>query len=119
MSDTAPTTPTTPTPPAVAPTAQPQAASAGWFNAVITGIEHGANTVYHRVVAVEEDVTKWETSNPELTALVSEGLAYAESFLTRMGVPVGAVVIVGSDILAAMKALAAADPTVPSGGGSP
>lgn len=118
MSTTTTVNPTTPTPPATEPPAPQSAASSGWFNAVITGIEHGANTVYHRVLAVENDLTKWEASNPELTALVGEGLAYADSFLTRMGVPVGAVVVVGSDILAALKALAAADPTVTSGGAS-
>lgn len=117
MSTTDPA-PSTPTPLATPPTVPVTAASAGWFNAVITGIEHGANTVYHRVLAVEADLTKWEASNPELTTLVGEGLAYSESFLTRMGVPVGAVVVVGSDILAALKALAAADPTVNSGGAS-
>lgn len=112
MADTAVSTPT---PPATAPAAPPPAASTGWFNAVITGIEHGANTVYHRVVALEDDLTKWESGNPALAGLVEEGLAYAESFITRMGVPVGAVVVVGSDVLAALKALAAADPTVSSG----
>lgn len=109
------TEPTTATPTATAPAAPPAAASTGFFNAVITGIEHGANTVYHRLLTAENDITKWETSNPEIALLISEGLAFTESFLTRMGVPVGAVVVVGADTLAALKALAAADPTVPSG----
>lgn len=96
--------------------ANPQpAASTGFFNAVITGIEHGANTVYHRLLAIESSVTKWEADNPLVVPFINEGLAFTKSFVSRMGVPVDAVALVGEDTLAALKALAAADPTVQSG----
>lgn len=107
MSDTA----SDATPP---PNPQP-AASSGWFNLVITGIEHGAATVYHRVLDAEQAVLKWEHDNPAIADLVTEGVAFTKGFLVRYGVPVDAVIVIEQDIVAALKYLAAADPTVKSG----
>lgn len=77
-------------------------------------IERGAALVYHDVLAAEAQVTAWETSDPVVGALVENGVAYAKSALMRFGVPVEAISIVGDDIMAALKALAAQDATVPS-----
>jgi hypothetical protein len=80
---------------------------------VFTAIGNGAASVYHSVLATGSVVTAWE-SDPAVAPFVALGLDYANSALTRFGVPPGTVSIVGGDVLAALKALAALDPTVPS-----
>lgn len=95
-------------------------AVAAWFEHQWTALRHGAAAVYHEVVAIEGDATKWTTDNPDVGALASAGLSMAESYLSRyagaLGIPVPALSLVGEDVLAALKAMAAADPTVQSGG---
>ena len=77
---------------------------------------HGAALVYHQIVAVQNDVTKWEADNPQIAPLVAAGSQYAVSALDSAGIPVLPLVSAGTAVLSALKALAAADPTVASGG---
>jgi hypothetical protein len=79
-----------------------------------SAIEHGAALVYHKVLATGVQVTEWEIDHPTIAPLVQSGLDYALGVLMRFGVPVGTIAVVSEDILAALKALAAADATVPS-----
>ena len=98
-------------------------AVAAWFEHQWTALRHGAASVYHEAVALESDVTKWTVDNPQIGALVDEGLALADDYLTRyagaLGLPLPAISLVGHDMVAALKAIAAADATVPSGGPVP
>lgn len=78
--------------------------------------QRGAALVYHQILATGVEVKAWEADNPQIAALVEQGVTYATGALTRFGLPVGAISVVGEDILAALKALAAGDATVPSVG---
>jgi hypothetical protein len=82
---------------------------------IFLAIEKGAASVYHQIVATGLAVNQWEESHPEVQPLIAIGLNDATSTLTRFGVPVGTIELVGSDILAACKHLAAGDATVQSG----
>jgi hypothetical protein len=85
------------------------------FASFFVAIEHGAASVYHQVVATGVAVSAWEEAHPEIQPLIAIGQTYATSTLTRFGVPVGAVEVVGSDVLTALKQMAARDATVQSG----
>jgi hypothetical protein len=80
----------------------------------IKAAELGAASVYHQVLAVGAQIIHWE-SDPAVAPLVSVGVGVANSMLERAGVGTQALVV-ESDVHAALKALAAADPTVPSVG---
>jgi len=83
---------------------------------IIAAVEHGAALVYHEIVAVESDVTQWSANNPEVAPLLKAGIEYAVKMLVGVGLPVPEIVVAGTAVLAVLKALAAADPTVQSGG---
>ena len=82
-------------------------------SAAFHAVERGAASVYHSVLATGRQVIEWE-NDPAVAPFVAIGLDYANSALARFGVPAGAVSIVSQDVLAALKALAAFDSTVPS-----
>lgn len=84
------------------------------FHAVLDATERGAALVYHDVLAIERDFSKL-LGNPEVEALAQTGLKYAAVLLERAGIPYDATMIVGEDILAAIKAQGIADATVRSG----
>lgn len=86
-----------------------------WFNEGVAAIEKGAAFVYHEILSIESDITKWRTDNPMLSALADKGIEYAMSMATRFGVPVGAIEYASEDVFAALKSLAAIDPSVKSG----
>lgn len=92
----------------------------GFFTGLLAAIEHGANTVYHEVVAAEPDVTKWTTAHPEVGELIGQGLNASISFASRLGVPGAAIASLAiEDITAALKGKAAGDATVQSGAPAP
>jgi len=100
-----------------APTPANPPAGTGFFSSIsdtFKVIEAGAASVYHRILATGTTIHDWEASNPAIAGLVQEGLTYATGVLTRFGVPVGMIELVGEDIVAALKGLAAGDATVPS-----
>ena len=114
--------------PGPAGNSQPAAASsdaalhsgiAGWLSHQMDALQHDAAWVYHEVVAVEADVTAWTEANPAIAPLVQQALSLAEDFVLRCaqsaGVPAPALALVGVDVLAALKQMAAADSTVKSG----
>jgi hypothetical protein len=76
---------------------------------------HAAATVYHRIVAIESDVAGW-VSTSGVQPLITEGVTYLEALLTANGVPVVALVTAEKGLMGALAAMAAQDPTVPSGG---
>jgi len=82
---------------------------------ILAAAEHGAALVYHEIVAIQADATTWSAAHPEVAPLISAGTAYATQALAAAGVPVPVIVTAGTAVLSALKALAAADPTVRSG----
>lgn len=82
------------------------------FAAIAHGIEHGANRVYHEMLAVEADVTRWTSSNPAVLPLIRAGVATATDAIARTGFPVQLISIVGDDLVSALRGIAAADNSV-------
>ena len=87
-------------------------------SAAFAAAGRGAATVYHDVLATGAHITAWE-HDPAVAPLLHIGVQYAAGALARFGVPVDAIEILAPDILAALKALAALDATVPSVAGVP
>jgi hypothetical protein len=85
-----------------------------FIGTAFASIEKAAASVYHQVLATGESIHSWEASNPVVGPLVQSGLDYASGLLERVGVPVGTIELVGEDIIAGLKQLAAQDATVPS-----
>lgn len=77
--------------------------------------ELGAASIYHQVLALGANIIHWE-SDPAVQPLVEIGVAAANGMLARAGAP-NAGTVIQSDVHAALKSIAAADPTVPSIGG--
>jgi hypothetical protein len=86
------------------------------FLELIAAAEKGAASVYHAILATGAEIATWE-SNPLVQPLVDMGVSAANGMLARVGVPTGTLGVVSDDIHAALKQIAAADPTVPSIGG--
>lgn len=85
------------------------------FQSAFLAIEHGAALIYHKVLATGVAVTAWEIDHPELAPLINAGLDYAEDLVFRLtGLPREASALARTDIMAALKVLAAKDATVPS-----
>jgi hypothetical protein len=76
----------------------------------------GAALVYHSVLAVQRDVTKWEQSNPAIAALMQKGVSFAAALMTADGLPTNNIFLVAQAVEAALNVLAANDSTVQSGG---
>lgn len=81
----------------------------------IAAAEKGAAAIYHKVLATGAEILSWE-SNPAVTPLVQMGVGVANGMLDRAGAG-SAARVVEEDIHAALKQIAAQDPTVPSLGG--
>ncbi len=82
-----------------------------WLHAA----EHGAALVYNEAVKIEADVSAWSDAHPGIKPLLETATGYITSMLTAAGLPVPAFVTAGTAALAALKQLAALDPTVDSG----
>jgi hypothetical protein len=81
---------------------------------LIAAAERGAASVYHAVISTGAEIAAWE-SDPAVASLVSAGVDAANGLLARTGVGTSAKTQIGaSDVVAALKKIAAADPTVPS-----
>jgi hypothetical protein len=78
----------------------------------IKAAELGAASVYHDILALGVEIVHW-ASNPAVAPLVEAGVGIANSMLERAGAGDTAKVVV-DDVHAALKSIAAADPTVPS-----
>jgi hypothetical protein len=85
---------------------------------ILAAAEHGAALVYHEIVAIQADATNWTTDHPEVKPLISAGTNYAVQALIASGLPLPMIVTGGMAVLSALKAMAAADPTVRSGASS-
>lgn len=79
----------------------------------IKAAELGAASIYHSILGLGVEIVHWG-SDPAVAPLVSVGVDVANSMLERAGVAMAPVV--EADIHAALKSIAAADPTVPSVG---
>lgn len=86
------------------------------FAAFIAAAEKGAASVYHAILATGAEIASWE-SNPLVAPLVQAGVAQANGMLARAGVSTTVGAVIESDIHAALKHIAALDPTVSSLGG--
>ncbi len=82
---------------------------------IIAAALHGAGLVYHELLSVEDDVTKWEAANPAVKPFIDMAVNAAVGALAGCGLPVPALITAGDAVLSALKQLAAADPTVQSG----
>ena len=78
----------------------------------LAAIEHGAASVYHAVLGTGTEIAAW-SSDPTVAPLLSVGASVANTVLEKVGVSATAV---ETDIANGLKAIAAADPTVPSTG---
>jgi hypothetical protein len=107
MSDS---TTTAPTPPI--------ASTPGMLDHFFTAVEHGANLVYHRMIDAEADISKWISSNPAISPLLTEAVTFAESVLAAHGIPVPSIVSAAEAVMAALGKLAQSDTTVVSGPGA-
>lgn len=76
-----------------------------------SAVELGAATVYHRALQAVPAVLEWTETHPEITPLLKEAAAFATPLIGNTAV---AGLPVGPAVLAALKLLAAKDPTVPS-----
>ena len=83
---------------------------------LLAAVDHAAGLVYHEIVTVESDVTQWTAAHPQVQPLVAAGTAYLGQLLQASGIPASEFLTGGTALLAALKAMAAADPTVQSGG---
>jgi hypothetical protein len=96
--------------------ASPSQTNGTLLSSIIAATVHAARTaaatVYHDITTVEQNVTQWHADNPALAALVDQAVAVAQSSLTNLGVPVGAIKVIWSDIEAALKLMAAGDASV-------
>jgi hypothetical protein len=81
------------------------------FSDFLAAAEKGAAGVYHAVLATGAEIATLE-HNPLVAPFLQVGMAAANGMLTRAGVT--NIQIIEADISAALKAIAAADPTVPS-----
>ena len=85
---------------------------------IIGAAEHGAAIVYHDIVAIEADARAWKAAHPEVGPLLDSGVKYATTLLQSAGLPVDQINASGNlmatAVMSALKAMAAADPTVPS-----
>ena len=86
------------------------------LHAALAVVDHAAASIYHSLAAVESDVTQWTVDNPNpvVAGLFQQGIAYATTWLESYGVPVPALITAGGGISAALKALAAADTSMPT-----
>ena len=86
------------------------------LHAALAVVDHAAASIYHSVAAAESDVTKWTVDNPNpvVASLFQQGIAYATTWLESYGVPVPALITAGGGISAALKAMAAADTSMPT-----
>jgi hypothetical protein len=99
------------TPAAPAPVAVPTSDTIGHF---FTAIKLSAASVYHQVLRVEADVSKWINA-PDVKPLVSDAVTFFETVLTSHGIPVPALEVAGKAVFAALAQMAADDTTVKSG----
>lgn len=96
------------------------------FDSFISACRHGAALIYHDVVAAETTITKWRSDNPAVAGIFDQGVQYVNDVLTAHGIPVAEGVIVVKTIGAALKEMAAGDPSIatvtvvapPAGGAS-
>jgi hypothetical protein len=86
------------------------------LSGIFAAAEHGAALVYHEIVAIEEDATKWSAAHPAVGPMIAAGSNYAIQALSAAGVPTVPIVTAGTAVLSALKAMAAADATFTSGG---
>jgi hypothetical protein len=79
-----------------------------------TAMFHGASTVYHEVLAAEQEVVKWTHDNPILGALLEKGVETGNMFLQAHGVPTQALTVAIPAVVSGLRVLAAQDATVNS-----
>lgn len=83
-----------------------------FFADSLAALNHGAALVYHKLLQVEQDVTKWEKDNPAVAPLINAGVAHAETLLEQHGLPVTQLARSGDGLVAALRVMAANDATV-------
>lgn len=84
------------------------------FSDFIAAAEKGAASIYHEVLATGVAILDW-AHNPAVASLVEVGVGTANGMLQRSGAITEATgTVVADDIHAALKHLAALDPTVAS-----
>ncbi len=105
----APVAQTAPTP------IQAQVPTQSTFEHFFTACHHAAALIYDDVVAGEKIISQWRSDNPQLAALFDQGVTYVSDILLAHGLPVMQGVLVVKTIGAALKMMAAGDPTVVSG----
>jgi hypothetical protein len=78
---------------------------------MLASAEKGAASIYHAVLATETSIVNLETTHPQVSVLIGQGVTYANALLARWGIPAS---VIEDDVVTALKALAAMDATVAS-----
>lgn len=80
---------------------------------ILSAVNAAAGLIYHPVVNVEADVSKWSADHPAVGAFIDDAAQQADTILNSFGVhvPFSLATLVHS----ALSVLAAHDPTVRSG----
>jgi hypothetical protein len=107
--------PTAPTPADPVPAIPPVTQSPSELGHFLGLCSHAAALIYHDVLAVETKIEAWRSDNPALAGLFDQGLQYVSDVATSFGLPVTQGLLVVKTIGAALKQMAANDPTVKSG----
>lgn len=76
------------------------------------GVSHAAALIYHDVVAIETDVIAWTADHPTLAPLFKDGVELALQAIRRTGFSVDSLSLVATDIVAAVRGMAALDNSV-------
>jgi hypothetical protein len=75
-------------------------------------VGHAAASIYHEVASIEPAAQKWVAEHPEIGPLVNDAVKLAAELLGMFGM--GGAGVTALHIIAALKALAARDSTLPS-----
>jgi hypothetical protein len=93
--------------------------SASFFGHWLSAATHFAGGVYHKILAIEGNVAKWENDNPALTPIIAVAANSMGSALSAAGIPIPALKSAADMLMSALGTMAANDPTIQSGSYAP
>ncbi len=100
---------------AAAPFPAPPSPSVPWVAQAATYARMGAASVYHEAIAIQPVITRWVTDNAALAGTVNKGVQFTLKLLQADGLPTRDTWLIAEMVEAALKEMAAYDPTVQSG----
>jgi|SRR5665213_1301691 len=88
--------------------------SISYISEFFSAMSHGAAIVYHKILAIDDDVLNWTHDNVAIQPMIDEAVSFGTLFLTAHGIPVAAVEVAAAAVMSALKSMAANDATVAS-----